>query len=73
MAADPASAAVLLGLGFTSLSVSLGAYPRMRQIMSTMNLGRLRDLACEILKMQKPSDIESMVRSSIGLQPIHHS
>jgi phosphoenolpyruvate-protein kinase (PTS system EI component) len=73
MAADPASAAVLLGMGFTSLSVSLGAYPRMRQIMSTMNLGRLRELSCEILKMQKPSDIESMVRSSIGLQPIHHS
>ena len=72
MAADPASAAVLLGMGFTSLSVSLGAYPRMRQIMSTLNLGRLRELTCEILKMQKPSDIESMVRSSIGLQPIHH-
>ena len=66
MAADPASAAVLLGLGFTSLSVSLGAYPRMRQMMSTMNHGRLRELACEILKMQKPSDIESMVRTSIG-------
>jgi phosphotransferase system enzyme I (PtsP) len=73
MAADPASAAMLLGMGFTSLSVSLGAYPRMRQILSTMNLGRLRELACEILKMQKPSDIEAMVRSSIGLQPIHHS
>jgi phosphotransferase system enzyme I (PtsI) len=73
MAAEPASAAMLLGMGFTSLSVSLGAYPRMRQIVSTMNLGRLRELSCEILKMQKPSDIESMVRSSIGLQPIHHS
>jgi len=73
MAADPASAAVLLGMGFTSLSVSLGAYPRMRQILSTMNLGRLRELSCEILKMQKPSDIESMVRSSVGLQLIHHS
>jgi len=73
MAADPASAAMLLGMGFTSLSVSLGAYPRMRQILSTMNLGRLRELACEILKMQKPSDIEAMVRRSIGLQPIHHS
>jgi len=73
MAADPASAAMLLGMGFTSLSVSLGAYPRMRQILSTMNLGRLRELACEILKMQNPADIESMVRSSIGLQPIHHS
>jgi len=72
MAADPASAAVLLGLGFKSLSVSLGAYPRMRQTMSSMNHGRLRELACEILKMQKPAEIESMVRTSIGLQPSHH-
>ena len=73
MAADPASAAVLLGLGFTSLSVSLGAYPRMRQIVSSMNSGRLRELACEILKMQKPAEIEAMVRTSIGFQLSHHS
>jgi len=72
MAADPASAAVLLGLGFTSLSVSLGAYPRMRQIMSSMNLEQLRELAREILKMQKPADIESMVRTSMRLQASHH-
>jgi phosphotransferase system enzyme I (PtsI) len=73
MAADPASAAVLLGLGFKSLSVSLGAYPRMRQIMSTMNHGQLRELAREILKMQKPAEIESKVRASIGLQASNHS
>jgi phosphoenolpyruvate-protein kinase (PTS system EI component) len=64
---------VLLGLGFTSLSVSLGAYPRMRQIVSSMNSGRLRELACEILKMQKPAEIEEMVRTSIGFQLSHHS
>jgi phosphoenolpyruvate-protein phosphotransferase (PTS system enzyme I) len=73
MAADPASAAVLLGLGFTSLSVSLGAYPRMRQFISSMNHGQLRELASEILKMQKPAEIESRVRASIGLQASHHS
>jgi phosphotransferase system enzyme I (PtsI) len=73
MAADPASAAVLLGLGFTSLSVSLGTYPRMRQTIAGLNFGRLRELADEILKMQKPAEIESMVRSSIGLAPSHHS
>ena len=73
MAADPVSAAVLLGLGFTSLSVSLGAYPRMRQIIPMLNREKLRDLADEILKMQKPAEIESMVRKSIGLRSGHHS
>lgn len=67
MAADPASAAVLLGLGFTSLSVSLGAYAGMRQVIPSMNHGKLRELAAEILKMQRPTEIESMVRSSVGL------
>jgi phosphotransferase system enzyme I (PtsI) len=66
MAADPASAAVLLGLGFTSLSVSLGAYPRMRQIISTMSHERLRKLAADSLKMEKPAEIEAMVRASFG-------
>jgi phosphotransferase system enzyme I (PtsI) len=73
MAADPTSAAVLLGLGFTSLSVSLGAYPRMRQVISSFNHARLRKLACEILSMHKPAEIESMVRASIGLQPSHRT
>jgi phosphoenolpyruvate-protein kinase (PTS system EI component) len=73
MAADPISAAVLLGLGFKSLSVSLGAYPRMRQIISTFNHARLRELACKILTMHKPAEIESMVRSVIGIQPSHRT
>jgi phosphotransferase system enzyme I (PtsI) len=66
MAADPASAAVLLGLGFTSLSVSLGAYPRMRQVISTMNHEKLRRLAADLMTMERPSEIEAMVRSSFG-------
>jgi len=73
MAADPISAAVLLGLGFKSLSVSLEAYARMRQVISSFNHARLRDLTCKILNMHKPAEIESMVRSSIGLQPSHRN
>jgi len=68
-----ALASVLLGLGFTSLSVSLGAYTRMRHVISSFNHARLRELACKILSMHKPAEIESMVRSVIGLQPSHRT
>ena len=66
MAADPAAAAVLLGLGFTSLSVSLAAYPRMKQTIGSLNLGKLHELAGEIMKMDSPKDVEDRVRSTIA-------
>jgi phosphoenolpyruvate-protein kinase (PTS system EI component) len=66
MAADPASVAVLLGLGFTSLSVSLAAYPRMKALIGAMKLAGLRELAVEILKMQKTNEVEEKVRATIG-------
>ena len=66
MAADAAAAAVLLGLGFTSLSVSLAAYPRMRETIASLNLGKLRELAGEIMKMDSPKRIEERVRATIG-------
>jgi phosphotransferase system enzyme I (PtsI) len=66
MAADPAAAAVLLGLGFTSLSVSLSAYSRMRETIGTLNVGKLRELAGEIMKMDSPRNVEDRVRSTIA-------
>ena len=66
MAADPAAAAVLLGLGFTSLSVSLAAYPRMKEAIGSLSVGRLRELAGEIMKMESPKDVEDRVRATIA-------
>jgi len=65
MAADPPSAAVLLGLGFTSLSVSLAAYPRIKRMIRSVSIGRLRELAGQILKMQKPKEVEERVRATV--------
>jgi len=65
MAADPPSAAVLLGLGFTSLSVSLAAYPRIKRLIRSVSIVQLKDLAAQILKMNKPKDVESKVRSTV--------
>jgi phosphotransferase system enzyme I (PtsI) len=65
MAADPPSAAVLLGLGFTSLSVNLGAYARIKRMIQSVSMGQLRDLAGQILKMQKPKEVEEKVRATV--------
>jgi phosphotransferase system enzyme I (PtsI) len=66
MAADPPSAAVLLGLGFRSLSVSLAAYSRIKQSIRSMATGQLKEMADQILKMQKPREVEERVRSTIN-------
>ena len=66
MAADAAAVAVLLGLGFTSLSVSLAAYPRMKETIGSLNVGKLHELAGEIMKMDSPKDVEDRVRATIA-------
>ena len=65
MAADPPSAAVLLGLGFTSLSVSLAAYPRIKRMIRSVSMAQLKDLAVQILKMTKPKEVEEKVRATV--------
>jgi phosphotransferase system enzyme I (PtsI) len=65
MAADPPSAAVLLGLGFTSLSVSLTAYPRIKRMIRSVSIAHLKDLSGQILKMQKPKEVEAKVRATV--------
>ncbi|HEY2384597.1 MAG TPA: phosphoenolpyruvate--protein phosphotransferase [Terriglobia bacterium] len=65
MAADPPSAAVLLGLGFTSLSVSLAAYPRIKRMIRSVSIGQLHELAGQILKMHKPKEVEQKVRATV--------
>jgi phosphotransferase system enzyme I (PtsI) len=65
MAADPPSAAVLLGLGFTSLSVSLTAYPRIKRMIRSVSMSQLRDLSGQILKMHKPKEVEARVRATV--------
>jgi signal transduction protein with GAF and PtsI domain len=66
MAGDPPSAAVLLGLGFTSLSVSLPAFPRIQQMIRSVSFEDLRRLGSELLHMDKPKAVEQKVRAAIG-------
>jgi phosphoenolpyruvate-protein phosphotransferase (PTS system enzyme I) len=73
MAADPPSAAVLLGMGFTSFSVSLSGYPKIKRLIRSASMGRLRELVSEILKMDKPKEVEAKVRAFLALEPVPRS
>jgi len=55
----------LLGLGFRSLSVSPTAFPRIQQMVRSVSIAELRALANQLLKMQKPKDVEDKVRAAV--------
>ena len=59
----------LLGLGFTSLSVSLPAFKRIRKMIRRVSFSELRDLARQLLRMQKPKDVEGKMRATVGEDP----
>lgn len=69
MAGDPGAAGVLLGLGFTSLSVSLAVYPKIKEAIAAMNIAKLRELVSTIRSMEKPRDIEACVRAVMPAEP----
>jgi phosphotransferase system enzyme I (PtsI) len=66
LAADPLSAAVLLGLGFSALSVRVGAYSRVKRMIRSVVLSELRELASELLTMRSRDEIEKRVREVMG-------
>jgi phosphotransferase system enzyme I (PtsI) len=66
LATDPHSAAVLLGIGFTRLSVSVGAYPRIKRMIRSVALADLRDMADGILGMRDRQRIEQRVRETLA-------
>ena len=66
LAADPPSAAMLLGLGFTALSVNLGAYPTIKRLIRSVSIGELRELTAELMKLRSHQEIEARIRSMVA-------
>jgi len=66
IAADPPAAAMLLGLGFTALSVRVGAYRRVKRMIRSVVLAELRELTAELLTMRSRDEIERRVREVVG-------
>jgi phosphoenolpyruvate-protein phosphotransferase (PTS system enzyme I) len=66
LAADPHSAAVLLGLGFSALSVPVGAYGRVKRLIRSVVLSELRELTSELLTLRDRDEIERRVREALA-------
>ena len=66
LAADPHSAALLLGLGFTRLSVNVGAYTRIKRMIRSVSLAKLREMADGLLSMRSRDQIEQRVRDTLA-------
>jgi phosphotransferase system enzyme I (PtsI) len=64
MAADPPSAAVLLAGGFTSLSVNLAAYPRIRRMIRSVSFDSCGNGRANI-ENAKPNEVEEKVRATV--------
>src|SRR5205807_10364648 len=58
MASDPALLTLLVGLGLTEFSMTPGAIPVAKQVLSEVNSGDLRALAHRILRLPTVDDVE---------------
>ena len=57
MAADPAAAILLLGMGYDMFSMSAPMLPRIKWVIRQFSMSRARKLLSEALAMQSPADI----------------
>ncbi|MDT5158281.1 MAG: phosphoenolpyruvate-protein phosphotransferase system enzyme [Acidobacteriota bacterium] len=66
MAASPAYAAVLLGLGARELSMSPTAIPRVRRTIAGLELKEAEAIAAECLECAAADEVEDIVRLRLG-------
>jgi phosphotransferase system enzyme I (PtsI) len=66
MAASPAYAAVLLGLGARELSMAPPAIPRARRIIAALEAGEAAKIAAECLECASADEVEEVVRLGLG-------
>ena len=66
MAASPAYAAVLVGLGARELSMSPTAIPRVRRTVAGLEAAKLTELANECLDCATADEVEEIVRRNLG-------
>ncbi len=60
LAADPIGAAVLVGLGIGDLSVTPVAIPEVKEILSSIEVGRVRELALRALDLDEAAEVERL-------------
>lgn len=63
MAASPAYAVMLIGLGATEFSMAAASIPRVRRTVEKINSGDAREIAREALECDTADDVEELVRN----------
>jgi len=66
MASDPALLTLLVGLGLTEFSMTPGAIPVAKQVLSELRSDELRALAKQVLKLATVDDIERVLLAALG-------
>jgi phosphoenolpyruvate-protein phosphotransferase (PTS system enzyme I) len=66
MAATPAYAALLVGLGAVELSMTPFAIPRVRRTLSEIDSGAIRQIAAECLECETADEVEDLIRVRFG-------
>ena len=66
MASDPALLTLLVGLGLTEFSMTPGAIPVAKQVLSELRCDDLRALARRVLKLATIDEIERVLLASLG-------
>jgi len=66
MASDPAVLTLLVGLGLTEFSMTPGAIPVAKQVLSELRSDELRALARRVLKLATIDDIERVLLAALG-------
>jgi phosphoenolpyruvate-protein kinase (PTS system EI component) len=66
LAADPVATPVLIGLGFTSLSMPMIAIPLVREVVARIDRERAKELAVDALAQPTARDVEHLVSERFG-------
>ncbi|HUG43206.1 MAG TPA: phosphoenolpyruvate--protein phosphotransferase [Acidobacteriota bacterium] len=64
-AAHPVHGAILIGLGFTQLSMSPPMIPEMKAVFRSLDSAELEDHVRQILRMDRISEVENFVRAKL--------
>jgi phosphotransferase system enzyme I (PtsI) len=66
LAADPVAVPLLLGLGFTSLSMPMAAIPLLREVVGRVDLALASEVAAEALEQDGADEVERLVAARFG-------
>jgi phosphotransferase system enzyme I (PtsP) len=65
MAGDPAAAILLLGMGFDSLSMSVGSLPRVKWVIRSFRQDTARELVKQALSLENAASIRALLNSAL--------